>query len=283
MKFMNQKLLALVSATLLLSACADLGPIRDYAKASSDITAGKEIVTRWKNSDAELAKAQPLFDVRIKPRRGEDDQKRVDAAADELIKVHDAVGRYFEAVAVLAADELPSTKKQGESLSSAIKKLDADFSQADQTAFSAVVGLLSIPLEAYRQREVIELIKKQDGNINRLLSVLEQSALVIESDLKSEAEASTDPYNKLLGDVKDKGIRFLVRERMNSNKTGSYQALLSAITKYRKAIATVKTQHRKIAESLNSNRENFKQTISELKNARKQIILARKAVEAALD
>jgi hypothetical protein len=284
MNLMNLKSIAFVSATLLLSACADLGPIREYAKASSDLTAGKEIVTRWKNSDDELAKANELFpDYLIESRRCPDDQKRVEAAADDLYKVHDALGEYFAALSLLAADELPSTKTQGESLSDAIGKFDANFSKADQTAFTAVVGLLSIPLEAYRQKEVIELIKSQDANIQKLLTILEQSSLVIESDLKGEAAASTDPYYQLLGDVKDKGVRFLVRERMYSNKTSNYQAVLSAITKYRKAIATVKAQHKKIAELLASDKENLRQAFFALRDARKQIISARNAVEAALD
>lgn len=284
MKLSSTRLAIITSATILLSACADLGPIRDYAKASRDLTSGTEVITRWKNSDIELAKAQPLFDDSIHVRRAPDEQKHAEEAANNLLKIHTALGNYFSAVSELADDALPSVTKQSENLSNSIKLLDPGFNEADQTAFKAVTELLSIPLNAYRQKEVIKLIKSQDSNVERLLIVLEQASLVIESDIKNgEAEHSIQPYFSLLGNVKDKGIRFLVKERMLSNKNSNYQPILSAIKKYRTAISSIKEQHKKIAATVSSDKDSLKQLSLELKNAKKLIESARKSVEAAIN
>lgn len=283
MKSSSTTLAIIFSTAILLSACADLGPIRDYAKASQDLTSGTEVISRWKNSDIELAKANPLFDKEINLRRPPDVQKKADEAANNLLKIHAALGEYFSAVTLLADDVLPSVKNQSGNLSNSIKLLDPSFDEADQTAFKAVTELLSIPLDAYRQKEVIKLIKSQDDNVERLLTVLEQASLVIESDIeKGEAKQSMQPYYILLGDVKDKGIRFLVRERMLSNRKANYQPVLSAIKKYRDAISSVKEQHKKIAAAVSSDKEGLKQLAAELKVAKQQIESARKAVETAI-
>ena len=47
-----------------------------------------------------------------------------------------------------------------------------DFGEQEQTAFKAVAGLLAIPLDAYRKKEVIRLIKSQNENVETLLSFL---------------------------------------------------------------------------------------------------------------
>lgn len=282
MKHVSAKLTIVTFTLLLFNACTDLGPIRDYAKASQDLTSGQEIVTRWKNSDIELTKPQPLFDDPINTRRDEESQKRAEETAKNLIKIHNVLGQYFSAVALLADDGLPSVKNQSESLSNSIKLVDANFNEADQAAFKAILNLLSIPLDAYRQKAVIKLIKDQDDNIDKLLSVLEQSSIVIESDIKSEADASTQPYYAMLGDVKDKGVRYLIREKMLNNKKTNYQPIFSAIANYRSAIANIKYQHKKIATSVSANKDNLKQILAELKDAKKQIESAKIAVETAL-
>jgi len=277
------KIFAVLYWILSLTACANLGSIRDYAKASDDLTSGTEIVTRWKNSDIELNKDNPIIDSKPGLRRSPATQQKADAAASELYKVHDALAQYFSALTLLAADDIPSTQKQGENLSNAIKDLDPKFGDPEQKAFKAIVGLLSIPLEAYRQKAVIKLIKSQDDNVDKLLSLLERSSDIIEKDLKAESNQSTAPYYTLLGDVKDPGIRFLVSERMISIQSANYQPLFTAITKYKKALSNIRDSHKKIGESVASGKDELKQTLSELKVAIEQIIAARKAVKAALN
>lgn len=282
MKHLSIKLMIVSITLLLFNACTDLGPIRDYAKASQDLTSGQEIVNRWKNSDIELTKPQPLFDDPVNKRRDAESQKRAEEAAKNLIKIHNVLGQYFSAVALLADDGLPTVKSQSESLSNAIKLVDANFNQTDQVAFQAILNLLSIPMDAYRQKAVIKLIKDQDENVDKLLTILEQSSIVIESDIKSEADASTQPYYIMLGDIQDKGIRYLIREKMLLNKNTNYQPLFAAIANYRRAIVNIKTQHKKIASSVGSNKDNFKQILAELKDAKKQIESAKIAVETAI-
>lgn len=282
MKHLSIKLMIVSITLLLFNACTDLGPIRDYAKASQDLTSGQEIVNRWKNSDIELTKPQPLFDDPVNKRRDAESQKRAEEAAKNLIKIHNVLGQYFSAVALLADDGLPTVKSQSESLSNAINLVDANFNQTDQVAFQAILNLLSIPMDAYRQKAVIKLIKDQDENVDKLLTILEQSSIVIESDIKSEADASTQPYYIMLGDIQDKGIRYLIREKMLLNKNTNYQPLFAAIANYRRAIVNIKTQHKKIASSVGSNKDNFKQILAELKDAKKQIESAKIAVETAI-
>ena len=68
---------------------------------------------------------------------------------------------------------------------------------------------------------------------------------MIESDLKAESSSSMTPYNEVLGDVKDKGIRLLVRERMLEQQSATYQPILSAVTTYKNAIAKTRSDHKK--------------------------------------
>ncbi len=282
---MYTRLLKIVPVVLCaaLAACVDLAPIRDYANAASELTGGREIVTRWKNSDVELNRnTVALSDRQAKPRRDPATQAAADDAASELYKIHDALGDYFSAVAQLAADELPDVDRQASSLSDAIAKLDPGFSAADQAAFKAVVGLLSLPLDAYRQHELHKLLTSQRQNIERLLSILERSGAVIESDLKAEQNALLDRFSALLGDVKDPGMRYLVRERMLADERSKYTNVLAAISRYRGAIGSVRAAHDRIGMALESRGDQLKTLLRNLRAARLQLIDARNAVEKTL-
>jgi hypothetical protein len=265
---------------LAVSGCVDLAPVRDYADAAGNLVSGREIVDRWKNSDVELQRrTEALFDKPVPPRRDEATQKRAEAAANELYKVHDVLGEYFAAVAQLAADELPNVDKQTASLSDAITMLDRNFGAPEQAAFQAVVGLLSLPLDAYRQKQLGLLLASQRDNIDRLLSILERSSAVIASDLKAEQQAVADPFSRLLGDVDNPALRFLVRERMLEEQRTGYRELFSSISRYQGALADVRSKHASIARALNSDRTQLKQTLMNLNRARVRLVAARNAIE----
>ena len=271
---------ALLLVCFAVSGCVELGPIRDYADAASDLVSGKEIVNRWKNSDVELQRhTQALFDKPAPGRRDADTQKRAEAAANELYKVHDVLGEYFAAIAQLAADELPSVDKQVASLSDAIKMLDRNFGAPEQAAFQAVASLLSLPLDAYRQKQLRVLLTSQRENIDKLLSILERSTAVIASDLKAEQQAVADPFSRLLGDVDNPALRFLVRERMLDEQRTGYGELFSSISRYQSALADVRSKQEIIAGALNSDRVQLKQTLINLNRARVRLIAARDAIE----
>lgn len=282
-KLKTKQWVVVVSAVWALVGCADLAPIREYAKASEALTEGKEVVTRWKNSDAELAKAQPLFETSIPPRRVAADQEKVDKAAADLLKIHEALGRYFEALALLADDELPSLKQQGADISNSIQLLAPQFGEGERSALKSVIGALSTPLDFYRKDAVVRLIQSQNANVVKLLTVLEQSSQVIESDLRAESEASTQPYMVVLGDVRDQGIRFLVRDRMVNNRAATYQPVLTSIQKYREAVDRVKVLHQKLADSVNADKKVVKRLLNELNEAKNTISDAKKAVLQAFN
>jgi hypothetical protein len=258
----------------------DLAPIRAYADAASDLVSQKEIVDRWKNSDVELQRhTEALFDKPVPGRRDDATQKRAEAAASELYKVQDVLGEYFAAVGQLAADELPNVDKQVASLSDAIKMLDRNFGPPEQAAFQAVVGLLSLPLDAYRQKQLGLLLTSQHDNIDKLLSILERSTTVIASDLKAEQQAVADPFSRLLGDVRDPALRFLVRERMLEEQRNGYAHLFSSIDRYQRALADVRMRHESIGRALNSDRAHLKQTLVSLSRARARLVAAHAAIE----
>jgi hypothetical protein len=272
-----------LSAVWALWGCADLTPIREYAKASEELMVGKEVVTRWKNSDAELLKAQPLFETSISPRRLAADQEKVDKAAADLLKIHEALGRYFEVLALLADDELPSVKQQGEDISNSIQLLAPQFGDGERSALKSVIGAISTPLDFYRKEAVVRLIQSQNSNVVKLLAVLEQSSQVIESDIRAESEASALPYMMVLGDVRDQGIRFLVRDRMVSHRAVTYQPVLASIQKYRLAVDRVKVLHQKLADSVNADKKVVARLLNELNEARKTIRDAKHAVLLAFN
>jgi hypothetical protein len=271
---------ALMVVCLAVSGCVDLAPVRDYADAAGNLVSGREIVDRWKNSDVELQRrTEALFDEPVPPRRDAATQKRAEAAANELYKVHDVLGEYFAAVAQLAADELPNVDKQAASLSGAITMLDRNFGAPEQAAFQAVVALLSLPLDAYRQKQLGVLLTSQRDNIDRLLSILERSTAVIASDLKAEQQAVADPFSRLLGDVDNPALRFLVRERMLEEQRSGYGELFASIRKYQGALADVRSKHESIARALSSDRTQLKQTLMNLNRARVRLVAARNAIE----
>jgi chromosome segregation ATPase len=273
----------IIVAVSSLVACVNLEAVRDYSKAASDLTGGKEIASRWGQSNDVLNMHTAAIDIKFGPRRSDEDQKLAEMAIVELNKIHDVLGQYFSAVAELAADDVPKVEKQAESISGAIKTIDNNFSEADQTAFKAIVNLLALPLDAYRHRELRKLLKSQQSNVDKLLSVLDRAVLVIDSDLKAEQAHVESRFAQLLGNITDPGIRFVIRHQSKAEQEKGYPESFSAIKKYRAAIAVVRSKHKQVGQNLESDKETLERTLRSLREARDQIRAARSAIDKAFN
>lgn len=267
-----------------MSGCANIGGIKEYAESSKNLTETKTVVTRWESSKKILADKQKNFkpDFEVKVRRTDATQANAEKASKELIKIHDVLAAYFKAVSELADDDVPSVTKQADALTDSVALIDPDFSDKDKSAFKAVVNLLSIPLDIYRKKKVLDLVEGQHDNVKLLLNVLADASDNIGDDIKGEKRFLISRYNELIGATADKSLKVLLRERI-SEIDEQYEPVLKSIQKYHKAINEIVKEHDKLAKARKLDKDQFKKFMEELKAVHKQLKDAKDAVEEAID
>lgn len=231
-----------------LSACANLQGLRDYAKASQQLSEGPGLVQRWQQSDEVLQSRQVLFDAPIQPRRTPQAQALAQSQGRQVLAIQRALSAYFKTVGELAADGLPSLDPEVARLGEAWDELDPSFEAADRQALKALGRVLSQPLQAYRHRAVLQLVKSQHQAVERLLTRLEAVSALMAQDLQAEADAARVPYLQVLGQTSQPALRFLVRERMEAQRTGHDLPLQEAWARYQAALRAVRQAHARLAQ-----------------------------------
>ena len=245
---LSWRLLAAMAVCAVLSACADLKGLRDYAKSSQQLAAGPELVSRWQQSEQVLQSRQVLFDAPVAARRTPQAQALADAQGKKVQEIQRTLAAYFKAVGDLAADELPSLGDETARLGDAWEELDPSFQAADRQALRSLGQLLSQPLQAYRHRAVLALVKSQHAAVARLLTRLEALSLLMALDLQAEAEAARLPYLQLLGQTPQPALRFLLRERMAAMQASHYEPLQEAWSRHQAALRAVRQAHERLSE-----------------------------------
>ena len=99
---LSWRLLAAMAVCAVLSACADLKGLRDYAKSSQQLAAGPELVSRWQQSEQVLQSRQVLFDAPVAARRTPQAQALADAQGKKVQEIQRTLAAYFKAVGELA-------------------------------------------------------------------------------------------------------------------------------------------------------------------------------------
>jgi len=152
---------------IVLSACADLKGIRNYAAESARFSAYKDLTTRFRDT---YYREQPYLFGEADRLAQNNDQKRK-AAYKDLIKLHHVVSLYMKTLAVASGDDAFDLSGEIKSLEGGIKAYpDFGIDQTQVDAFFSISRILTEwTISYYQNRAVRTMIIEGDAPLQNVL------------------------------------------------------------------------------------------------------------------
>jgi len=286
----------IVITLFLLTACANLESVRDFAKHSASLTCGTEVIDYWGKWDERSER----FDAVIKklpqkadqPLKGPIKPKSLPTKEElqEIKALQSVLSAYLSKLGSLADDSITDVSKQVEGLVGNLNKLPSDMSEEKRkqvnAAYGEIIKLVKLPLDAYRHYKVRELIRENDDNIQ---AITEGLSIAIDSVAKfSDAEKNSviNWYDIITGTYPPQP-NFSSAYQWEKDRAAIieiYKGKTTAIIAYKEAILTIGASHSKMAKELSSvSTESFKRLVVSLINAKEQIDIAREKYRKAFE
>lgn len=288
------KLSVLLSSLLLVQGCVNLEAVRDFSKQSAALTSASDALDyrlawpeRRKEYD-DIAKSLP-------PKGGTPASgptlpaTKMDKAQEKTIKsVHIALASYMEKLGELADDKIIDVSPKVDGL---VKNLDNlpdsdDDRKKSNAAYGAILKLLKLPLDAYRQAKIKDLIIENDDSVQQLTNLLAAQTKNISMSIESErgnvllwlkeTDRKYPQQASLMYAIQKRNVKSEIEEK--------YKGKAEAINSYSAALTKIGETHHDMAEKLQKyDTDAFKLLESNLKSAKEQIEQARKQYAAAFD
>jgi hypothetical protein len=244
------RILFILSLALFLVNCANLKGVRDFASESAKLSAYTELTTQFRDT---YQREQPYLPVETDRLAQENDKKRK-AAYGDLLKIHQRVTLYMQALATLAGKNTFDISKQIDSLGVGIKAypdLGVDEKQVDAVANISKVITKWITT-AYQERAVRSMIKEGDSHLQTVLDGM--MGLVRYYRKTNENEKNTvlglfEMEIPFADNPKDRLIATLARAHVQS-KTSEYAAVQRKYNEAEKGLRSIAMGHRKLLENI---------------------------------
>lgn len=264
----------------LLAGCVNLQAVSAYTTSAGAVVADTSAAARWQQSEPRLRALGLPGDsdqVCALGRSGRAPQAEFDAALVEIAAVHRLLGDYFQALGLLASDQLPLPSTALAGSLSAVKAAGVPVSSAEEAALKSLATLLGRALDGYRQRELRRLIELSHRDVDTSLVLLQRLAALYLDEIDGERRQAALYWRCQLsanGEVVDKywGRREFKRV------ADAYAAELATLKTYGQALAQVRRDHAALRETLALDGDALKQALAQLAATRKDLDAARTAL-----
>lgn len=251
---------ALVAASLLLaSACADLGAVQDYAKASASVPgydeATKEFGSRFTRTEVYLDESGRKTAQAQTPER--------ERLVPDLLAIHKNLQAYMLVLGKLAGAQTFNLDKQTESLQKAVVAfppfgLDVDTANAAGTLGRLVAKWVLVGIQ---QKYVVELVTEADPSIQTVTAGMRRIVDVYRKDLVNEQREVEGIYktNRALisapypnaSPSRDKLLAILSDDHFRA-KTAEFAARAARLGDLDKALEKIANGHAELRRNVNN-------------------------------
>lgn len=268
------------------SGCVNLEAVRDFSKQSSALTGSAEVIDyrmNWPDRRKEYDEVSAYLGI---PGPGATASSLTPDEVKSVKALQTSLSSYMLALASLADDQNIDLSKQVGGLVDSLDNLPGvtDDRKKTNAAYGAIIGLLKLPLDAYRQYEIRRLILKYNDDVKQLSDVL--AALtrsykpIVNNEWSSVKAWAAGAFRSRRGSVSFQdavGMRAYMAEIDNR-----YKGKDDAIETYAKAVEKIGTTHAELAANLKTlNKDGFKVMEENLKSAKADIEAAKKKFDEA--
>lgn len=209
---------------------------------------------------------------------------------ESIESLHVVVSNYMAKLAVLSGSDVVSVDKNTDDLVSNLNKLPYTAESASKeekekrnAAYGAMIKLVSIPLDLWRQHELKRIIQENDESIGVLAELLASVLRDQAGKIDSESKVVSNWYNlvdRVFPSDTLEGVLFVKNER--DAKLAEISTRKKAAEVYSDALLEIKQTHHKLAtESGTLDSDSGKQIVEYVKAAREKVVAARKQYDEA--
>jgi len=287
------KLSVCILISISLNGCANLEEIRDFSKQSAAITASTQAFDyelQWKERKAEytsISKNYPAKSDGNGLKAGSFDVPKAntlelnEAEIKSVRSVHTTLANYMLAISALADDSAIETNSKVDELVKDLNEFPLPADEAERKkrneAYGAILKLIKLPLEAWRQYELRQVIIEADPDITTLTNLLSLQTANMAHRINTEGREVDSWYARRVSDYPAESFVQAVegdqaRKARLTDTTEKYNAAIASS----EAIAKFGTIHHQMAEDLGTfNTRSVKTLISNIKTARLEVEKAR--------
>ncbi|KQC07759.1 MAG: hypothetical protein APR62_06055 [Smithella sp. SDB] len=233
-----------------LAGCANLKAVRDYAGESAKLSAYTELTTRFRDT---YKREQPYLFGEADQLAQENDRRRK-AAYEDLMKIHQRVSLYMQALATLAGENAFDLSKEIDSLSGVIKAYP-DFG-IDSKHVDAVAGIAKVIAKwitsDYQERAVRDMVREGNEPLQKTLQGMEALVRCYKKTNENERKTVLGFFEveiPFTDSPKEKLLNVLARAHVEA-KTVEYKNVELKYGEAEKGIRSIADGHKKLLESI---------------------------------
>ncbi|MGJ7516311.1 hypothetical protein ACSFE6_18535 [Pseudomonas baetica] len=296
-----------VALLTILSACVNLEEVQKFSSQSAALTASNEINSYLKEGPERQKEYEyisqrlvesvdcsavanddepcpPVLKAPLFPFGLTSDNQRA------IASLHKVISKYMANLAVLAGDNLVSVEGSVNDLVSNLNNLpytvNADSKEKKEkqnAAYGAILKLISIPQDIWRQYELKKVIEENDESVMTLTVLLSQVLKDQSDQIEKEKVVVDSWYDEALAKFPPKSMDGLLTVAQSRNaKLADILAKKNAALKYSAALKEIGDTHHKLAvESGSLDSDSGKRIIAYVKAAREKVVAARKQYDEA--
>jgi hypothetical protein len=244
------KILSALLFALSLVGCTNLKGVRDFANESAKLSAYTELTTRFRDT---YQREQPYLSGEAE-RLAQENDKRREAAYDDLLKIHQRVTFYMQTLAKLAGENAFDLSNKIDSLADGIKAYpDLGIDEKQVNAITNISKIITKWVTAvYQERAVRNMVAEGNPHLQTLLDGM--AGLVRYYRKTNENEKNTvlgffEVEIPFADTPKDRLLATLARAHLQS-KTTEYRSVQRKYDEAEKGIRSIATGHQKLLENI---------------------------------
>lgn len=294
--------MGVLTVILALQGCANLESVSNFAKQSSSLTGSEEAIDYWATWGKRVKKFDPILDRIHQPGTPFPDRPAGPTSPptpQEVAAIKSLQGvlsAYMFRLGELADDKAVDVSAQVDGLVTNLGSLpvrgatpteiaeEKASNAAAYKAYGGILKLVKLPLEAYRNYKVKQIVTDNNSDIQALtkgLSIAMNSvSKFVDSEKNSVAtwydtQARQTPIGKNFDEA-------YLREENKAKLISGFSDKKKAIIAYKAALSTIGKAHQDMADNISAfNTDSFKLLVRELKEAKEEVVAAKKQYEDA--
>ena len=245
------RMIAVLLVTLSLVGCANLNAVRDYADESAQLSAYTELTTRFRDT---YQREQPYLFGEAE-RLAQDNNKKRQAAYDDLLKIHQTVTLYMQTLAQLAGDDTFDLSHEIDALSGVIKmhpELGINAQHVDAATNIAKVVTKWIT-SSYQKQAVRKMIEEGDPHLQKILDAMVTLVRYYRKTNENEQKTVLGFFETEIpfaDPSQDKLLVALARAQLQA-KTNEYRNAQLKYDEAEKGIKSIAEGHKKLLVNIN--------------------------------
>ena len=247
------KIVLSIITTVILSGCANLAEVREFASQSANLAAYDDLTVYFRDT---YSREQPYLWGDAKDFAIQNDLKRK-AAYQDLLKLNDTVVLYMQTLGKLAGEEATNTMMQDVDKLAISSHREFGVKDKDVEAVSNIAKIIAKwAMSAYQDDAVKAMIQESDDSLQVVLNSMNTVVRAYKGTFDNERKYILDDFlaNQIALEEQQASpnqLTLAAARRDRQQKAVQYSVIEPQYEMLQKAIASIAEGHKKLFDNIN--------------------------------